>query len=92
MGVRLAMKWLAVTVIVLLFLALPFLIYSGEDQSSVGPTDPPIQEYELESAMWILQTWSYDSHMEVFSILDDNLLDLLEFLIAALYLRMESAS
>ena len=51
MGVRLAMKWLAVTVIVLLFLALPFLIYSGEDQTSVGPTDPPIQEYELESAM-----------------------------------------
>jgi hypothetical protein len=45
------MKWLTVTVIVLLFLALPFLIYSGEDQSNVGPTGPSIQEYELESAM-----------------------------------------
>jgi len=44
------MKWFAVTVIVLLFLALPLLIYSGEDQGNVGPTDPPIQEYELESA------------------------------------------
>ena len=44
------MKWLAVTVMVLFFLVLPFLIYSGEDQGNVGPTDPPIQEYELESA------------------------------------------
>ncbi len=45
------MKWLVVTVIVLLFLALPFLLYSGEDQGHVGPKDPPIQEYELESEM-----------------------------------------
>lgn len=45
------MKWLAVTVIILLVLALPFLIYSGEDRGNVGPTDPLIQEYEVESAM-----------------------------------------
>jgi len=38
------MKWLTVTVIVLVFLALPFLIYSGEDQGNVSPTDPVIQE------------------------------------------------
>ena len=42
------MKWLAVTVIVLFFLVLPFLIYSGEDQGSVGPADPAIQEFEVE--------------------------------------------
>ncbi len=45
------MKWLVVIVMVLLFLALPFLIYSGEDQSEGGQTDPPIQKYELKSAM-----------------------------------------
>ncbi len=45
------MKWFAVIVIIVLFLALPFLIYSGEDQGHAGPTDPAIQEYESESAM-----------------------------------------
>ncbi len=45
------MKWLAMIVIVLLFLALPFLIYSGEDQGRVGPADPVIQEFEVESAL-----------------------------------------
>ena len=45
------MKRLAVIVIVLLFLVLPFLIYSGEDQGSIGPADPVIQESEVEPAM-----------------------------------------
>ena len=39
------MKRLAVSVMVLLFLAFPLLVYSGEDQESVGPADPAIQEF-----------------------------------------------
>ncbi len=45
------MKWFAVIVIVILFLALPFLIYSGEDQSHAGRTDPAIEASESGSAM-----------------------------------------
>ena len=37
------MKWLAA--IVLLFLIFPFPAYSGEDQESVGPAAPAIQEF-----------------------------------------------
>jgi len=39
------MKWLAMPVMVLLFLPFPSLIYSGEDKASVGPADPVIQEF-----------------------------------------------
>jgi uncharacterized protein YkwD len=34
-----------VLVTVLLFLAFPFLVHSGEDQESIGPADPGIQEF-----------------------------------------------
>jgi uncharacterized protein YkwD len=40
-----SMKRLAMPVLVLLFLAFPFLIYSAEDQGSTGPADPAIQEF-----------------------------------------------
>jgi len=39
------MKRLAVPAMALLFLAFPFLVYSGEEQESVGPADPMIQEF-----------------------------------------------
>jgi uncharacterized protein YkwD len=39
------MKWLAMAVMALLFVVSPFRICSGEDQGSVGPADPQVQEF-----------------------------------------------